>query len=627
MITSASRTHPSCNRLSRRPPQTDSYQQEQPTHRNANAEVPDCSPSSAAAPLSTDPDFDDPDDNQDFCIVPGSLSQTSMSTDTCDLNSSIDPSPTPARHEPASSTTDSRNSTPLLVDDRIPPSPPLSVPRTTSSCLTQIIPTDTSSLGTGADNQQFTNYPQTAFRTAGDECAKTEMASSPSATYNSFKRFGLDRAAQLDLEITSGSATQPRQDSAISSSADGQAAPVTDDVNESQRINGGCRNVPKLDRTMTDIYSDELYSPNFAITSTSPSRSHTEVSPSNDIFSQRINAANSQHLNAAHSPSSTTFRTQSPFRTCSPFVSSSPHATWPTTNQLQRSPEDSKLKQAVTSLPEPEDCALVNIDNEPETPKTISPKDAILEFSEAEADINFPLFPPDTVTFTIQSPPKDIIGQLTNDSFSPSNVNRQLTGLNNLECAALHTTDGLIAASKCSSSSETGSGNHTPPRLSSSRSNSITSESNNSTTDAVKPPRCGADAGTYTCTYHGCTQRFETPLLLQKHKREGHRQSQGSCSSIDAGITPGLLNTQAGPHRCDRVNPSTGKSCNTVFSRPYDLTRHEDTIHNARKQKVRCDLCAEEKTFSRADALTRHYRVCHPDVDLPGVKHKRRGGH
>jgi uncharacterized Zn-finger protein len=91
------------------------------------------------------------------------------------------------------------------------------------------------------------------------------------------------------------------------------------------------------------------------------------------------------------------------------------------------------------------------------------------------------------------------------------------------------------------------------------------------------------------------------------------------------GMTSSLLNSQAGPHRCDRINPSTGKPCNTVFSRPYDLTRHEDTIHNARKQKVRCDLCTEEKTFSRADALTRHYRVCHPDVELPG-KHRRRGG-
>ncbi|CAJ2502514.1 Uu.00g099080.m01.CDS01 [Anthostomella pinea] len=68
-----------------------------------------------------------------------------------------------------------------------------------------------------------------------------------------------------------------------------------------------------------------------------------------------------------------------------------------------------------------------------------------------------------------------------------------------------------------------------------------------------------------------------------------------------------VLNSQAGPHRCDRINPSTDKPCGTVFSRRHELARHEDTIHNACKQKVRCDLCTEEKSFSHPDSLTRHY--------------------
>jgi uncharacterized Zn-finger protein len=84
-------------------------------------------------------------------------------------------------------------------------------------------------------------------------------------------------------------------------------------------------------------------------------------------------------------------------------------------------------------------------------------------------------------------------------------------------------------------------------------------------------------------------------------------------------------NSQAGPHKCERINPGTGKPCNAIFSRPYDLTRHEDTIHNIRKQKSRCALCQEEKLFSRSDALTRHMRVVHPEVDFPG-KYRRRGG-
>lgn len=138
-----------------------------------------------------------------------------------------------------------------------------------------------------------------------------------------------------------------------------------------------------------------------------------------------------------------------------------------------------------------------------------------------------------------------------------------------------------------------------------------------------RPEDTSSDAGTYTCTYHGCTQRFETPVQLQKHKREGHRQASPTSAPTAQSIA--LRNSQAGPHRCERINPSTGKPCNSVFSRPYDLTRHEDTIHNARKQKVRCHLCTEEKTFSRNDALTRHMRVVHPDVDWPGKTRRKNG--
>ncbi|MCJ1466972.1 hypothetical protein MMC07_005594 [Pseudocyphellaria aurata] len=156
-----------------------------------------------------------------------------------------------------------------------------------------------------------------------------------------------------------------------------------------------------------------------------------------------------------------------------------------------------------------------------------------------------------------------------------------------------------------------------------------------------RPADTMAASGSYTCTAAGCSQRFDTAPKLQKHRRDAHGPtspqqtpvtptlSSGSAasapgSSTSATATPNR-NSQAGPHKCERVNPSTNKPCNTVFSRSYDLTRHEDTIHNNRKQKVRCHLCTEEKTFSRNDALTRHMRVVHPDVDFPG-KNKRRGG-
>jgi hypothetical protein len=49
------------------------------------------------------------------------------------------------------------------------------------------------------------------------------------------------------------------------------------------------------------------------------------------------------------------------------------------------------------------------------------------------------------------------------------------------------------------------------------------------------------------------------------------------------------LNIQAGPHKCERMNPHTGKVCYRQFSRPSDLTRHEHTIHH--KQQFPCNLC------------------------------------
>ena len=116
----------------------------------------------------------------------------------------------------------------------------------------------------------------------------------------------------------------------------------------------------------------------------------------------------------------------------------------------------------------------------------------------------------------------------------------------------------------------------------------------------------------YTCTYQGCTERFNTTAKLTQHKRDGHHQHIANSARGDNRVT------QAGPHRCERINPSTGKPCKSVFNRPYDLTRHENTIHNARKEKFKCQLCTEEKSFSRNDGLTRHMRVVHLEVDFPG---------
>jgi len=100
----------------------------------------------------------------------------------------------------------------------------------------------------------------------------------------------------------------------------------------------------------------------------------------------------------------------------------------------------------------------------------------------------------------------------------------------------------------------------------------------------------------YSCP--DCTCRFETLAVLQKHRRSDHPEKQSGHK--------GHLS-----QRCERINPSTGKPCNRIFSRSYDLVRHEATIHAPKKIIFTCDLCNEVRTFSRQDALVRHRRVKH----------------
>lgn len=75
--------------------------------------------------------------------------------------------------------------------------------------------------------------------------------------------------------------------------------------------------------------------------------------------------------------------------------------------------------------------------------------------------------------------------------------------------------------------------------------------------------------------------------------------------------------------KCGKINPSTGKPCNTVFSTSYNLTCHEAKLHYLRNRKVRCQICTEERTFSRKSALYKHMGAAHPGVDFPGHERRR----
>ncbi|KAI6086585.1 hypothetical protein F4821DRAFT_126375 [Hypoxylon rubiginosum] len=450
-----------------------------------------------------------------------------------------------------------------------------------------------------------------------------------------------------ELSIGGGGSTRSHPVSVASSVAGGDS-PATPSYHEPEDDSRRSRNafhttqVPKLDRTMTDVYNDELYNPNFTITSASPPpQTHIAMSPPNDLFAQRLQAANSQRLSAVQSPVSNTSRDDhSPFRHGSPYASALNDFNQVAMDQGRlRSARQIHQQQKAEREANEFQQQMRNATQQQGTPNTISPKDAMLDFNESDDGSSMPLFPAhETNNFHLDPTSNDgnsaasrAISQHSSPSYQSVSVASTplQSGFNFSMPSNIQLTQQYPFMSHRQQQPQ--QQRSTPTTSSYSRvSSADASNSDGSEVPSQKPAGANADGGTYTCTYHGCTLRFETPALLQKHKREGHRQANAlnhvrSSPAASNGLPGSILNSQAGPHKCERINPSTGKPCNTIFSRPYDLTRHEDTIHNARKQKVRCDLCTEEKTFSRADALTRHYRVCHPDIEFPG-KHRRRGG-
>ncbi|KAL4806636.1 hypothetical protein BDV18DRAFT_137913 [Aspergillus unguis] len=373
--------------------------------------------------------------------------------------------------------------------------------------------------------------------------------------------------------------------------------------------NGSNLGIPKLNRTITDVYQDELFNPTAMQTPQAKNNQQNLLAPSyHNIVANRLQAANQGHLSArAQSPVGSIQRDRSPFRQNSPMAAEYENDAF-------------RQQHALTSVPTSQP-GMMHQQSQAE-PKTISPKDAVLsDFNEGD-DHALPISyhndfnVGDAINMRQDFQPAPSFPSM--DSFS-TQFNQPQFNFNQSQPQSRRQSQQNYL-------------HHTPdfpasmPRFESTGSdvyNEMTSPSLTKTVPVQRPQNTSADGGTYTCTYHGCTQRFETPAKLQKHKREAHRQTTPGGHLVGRG-NAASRNSQAGPHKCTRPNPSTGKPCNSVFSRPYDLTRHEDTIHNARKQKVRCHLCTEEKTFSRNDALTRHMRVVHPEVDWPG-KQRRRG--
>lgn len=112
----------------------------------------------------------------------------------------------------------------------------------------------------------------------------------------------------------------------------------------------------------------------------------------------------------------------------------------------------------------------------------------------------------------------------------------------------------------------------------------------------------------------------QTTPLYELHDDE-YFPKKSSPKNVNHFKTAAEISAHNPNHLCDLTNPSTGHPCNKQFSRPYDLIRHQETIHATKKKIFRCVICegrvnggpgnGKLKTFSRGDALSRHIKVKH----------------
>lgn len=570
-------------------------------------------------------------------------------------------------------------------------------PYTQTLAYPHIVDPDSTSVASGQFDLYDSGFPLSEQYSKSHYAPQTSQnhESFLAPTFQNYNPATADPESYQAVQTAMRQALMEQQRASLNNQSRSSRGSFEGDYNELTRItSAGRNNTAKLNRTMSDIYQDELYNPsiNTAVPPQQPQQyipQENYLSPQkNNVFNELLQAAQNGHVTARSASPATSMA-----RERSPFAPGSPYAADKFSHSTPNSPARLSSAARMREQQKAESDARVLAEHQPKAsdfvaPPTVSPKDVALDYNEAEEDAKLPLFNQDkrenhSSTFASSTPnlsQSDVddntsersyrnmaprrqrgsnlaastaSGQSgSNITFMPPSVpgNIQIpqtypfiAQLRRQSSSLRSTTDQAPEfptqlTSMESSKSESQSENMTRPDFSSS---AESTQQSPSSPGMQRPLDSSAATGSYTCTSPNCTARFEASARLQKHRREAHRSSPprhtvvapttssittpNSATTPSSSSAPVNRNQQAGPHKCERINPSTGKSCNTIFSRSYDLTRHEDTIHNNRKQKVRCHLCTEEKTFSRNDALTRHMRVVHPEVDFPG-KTKRRGG-
>lgn len=362
-------------------------------------------------------------------------------------------------------------------------------------------------------------------------------------------------------------------------SDNGLYSPLTPTTSPNPEFVDNSMNVPMIKSEPTDKYNNNLYSTGASIQH-SPRNAQNKI-PTSRPLQEIYQVAQSNHAMMGHQNGNANMgRNTSPFRASSPFhpgrnqpVSPSRHTVKPWSSVGYASAQrEQRAEEEARAIQEQAEQIVA-------TPKTVSPRETFLEFSDQLQGGNVNIFGAQEGSTHSDS---------YNDDFHPE------TSEPHYEYPIHHNFDFQLQYQQYPD--HTGS---TQPQQ------AMQQQDQNG--NLSKPTIPKGSSGPYACNVGACTQRFSSAAKLAKHKKDVHKNP--SSHGMTSGHIP--RSHQPGPHKCTRINPTTGKPCNTIFSRPYDLTRHEDTIHNTNREKARCELCNDDKTFSRADALTRHKKVKH----------------
>jgi hypothetical protein len=330
-----------------------------------------------------------------------------------------------------------------------------------------------------------------------------------------------------------------------------------------------------FDRTYMDALEDELYDESTSASHSLHSRNHDSRQAAPNFSFNNINL----YANPVHSDKSIGV----------PILSNDGHTEQQSQSRQQTSflTQNQRVSAAINSQSNPSYSPLGNrydpqrlssaavADSvrhlQPPSRTTVSPRETFLEYPDKSDFLERTLFSKSTSPYSRNHEASNVSNHeeaesdLSNDNgHTGSDVPDTSVSYNSISYStALHhqpTSDPILSRTNSASTreSEMLSGD-----ISAESSNSSDSEYDPTATTGQRTSRSNGRpapfAKTFSCS--DCGKRFDKSQPLQAHRRNLHGKGKGPPTLSNQRFS----NTS---HRCDWIEPTTGKMCNTVFSRP-----------------------------------------------------------